>query len=81
MCEVISRRTPGQPAPTAANRRLLEQTAERHGLTPPVAWRCAMQAEATTRDGPDGDRAPWMKLTEAATRLRVARALVGDNPA
>ena len=30
-----------------------------------------MQAEATTRDGPDGDRAPWMKLTEAATRLRV----------
>ena len=54
------------------DRCLLEQTAERHGLTlPPVAWRCAMQAEATTRDGPDGDRAPWMKLTEAATRLRV----------
>ena len=56
---------------TGPDRRLLEQTAERHGLTPPVAWRCAMQAEATTRDGPDGDRAPWMKLTEAATRLRV----------
>ena len=54
------------------DRRLLNQTAKRHALIlPPVAWRCAMQAEATTRDGPDGERAPWMKLTEAATRLRV----------
>ena len=52
--------------------RLLEQTAGRHELTlPPVVWRCVMQTEATTRDGPDGDRAPWVKLTEAATRLRV----------
>ena len=58
------------------DRRLLEQTAERHGLTlPPVVWHCAMKAEATTRDDlyddDPYDRAPWVKLTEAAARLRV----------
>ena len=55
------------------DRRLLNQTAKRHGLTlPPMVWRCAMQAEATTRDGSDEVRAPYAKLADVARRLRVA---------
>ena len=39
--------------------RLLHQTAKRHGLTlPSVTWRCAMEAETTTR----GADAPYAKL-------------------
>ena len=76
--------------------RLLHQTAKRHGLTlPSVTWRCAMEAETTTR-GPD---APYAKLTDVARRfgvsasgahnaladvritLAVVRALVGGTPA
>ena len=75
--------------------RLLHQTAKRHGLTlPSVTWRCAMEAETTTR-GPD---APYAKLTEVARcfgvsasgahnalsdvriTLAVVRALVGGTP-
>ena len=78
------------------DRRLLHQTAKRHGLTLPApTWRCAMVAETTTR-GPD---APYAKLTDVARRLGVSaagahnaladvrttlavvRGLVGDDPA
>ena len=78
------------------DRRLLHQTAKRHGLTlPSVTWRCAMEAETTTR-GPD---APYAKLADVARRFGVSasgshnaladarttlaavRALVGDDPA
>ena len=77
------------------DRRLLDQTAKRHGLTLPArSWRCAMEAETTTR-GPD---APYAKLADVARRLGVSaagahhaladarttlavvRALVGDDP-
>ena len=78
------------------DRRLLHQTAKRHGLTLPVrTWRCAMEAETTTR----GPAAPYAKLADVARRLGVSaagahsalvdarttlavvRALVGDVPA
>ena len=49
--------------------RLLHQTAKRHGLPlPSVTWRCAMEAETTTR-GPD---APYAKLTDVAPRFGVS---------
>ena len=53
------------------DRRLLAQTAERHGLTLPAAtWRCAMKAEALTR-GTSGEHAQFAKLGAAAARLNV----------
>ena len=50
------------------DRRLLQQTAERHGLTlPRLRWRCAMMADVERR-GPGARRA---KLSDAARRYGV----------
>ena len=58
------------------DRRLLHQTAKRHGLTLPVrTWRCAMEAETTTR----GPAASYAKLADVAGRLGVSAA--GDHSA
>ena len=60
------------------DRRLLAQTAERHGLQLPTpAWRCAMTADAIARGG-----ASWRKLTDAAAALGApaadAHSTLGD---